>query len=210
MKTFHKQVWLVAASILFCFTPAYADKNEKLGAVEITGMSVALDESDSNFTVIDARMDETATAAVLFGLVGAAVNSASNASEDKVLTDVYRETAAEIDLASLIKDNLISTINKKQSVPLVSEGELASHDLEVEIKDWGMVRISNASPEMRIFLNLRVIMKENGKSIWDTRRHDAGKHEAIFSDFTEEIFVEQVNRLAQKSGQRIAYEIIYR
>ena len=78
-------VWALAAVCLLTFGTAHgaaAKEVAQLSDIAITSLAVEVVDADADFEVVDARMDETATAAVFFGLVGATINSANNNAED--------------------------------------------------------------------------------------------------------------------------------
>lgn len=191
---------------------AFAQPAESLRDIEIESLFIDVSEDDSNFTVIDARMDETATAGVLFGIVGAGINSASNAGQDDKLADTLRDAAAEIDLQTLLSDAITSTLAERQALPLSEAQSEASHTLLVEIRNWGLMRQNREDQRMRVFLNLTLsVLDDKQKTVWEKKRENAvGGDAALFEEFTAERLQGELTALAEKSGKYIAYQIIYR
>ena len=90
----------------------------QLGDIEIGTLAIQVVDSDGGFNVIDARMDETATAAVFFGMIGATINSAANNSEDSAKAAPLREAAANLDLINLIGDSIRTRLASRDAVAL--------------------------------------------------------------------------------------------
>ena len=196
---------LIGAALIFC-AEARAKETETLGPVEIKSLSVSADGSPGNFTVIDSRMQETATAAVIGGLIGAGINSAINKEEDDQKAERFVEAAEAVDIQALVTASIIETLEARD-FPLADP---SSHKLEIEIKDWGLTRISFREPEASVFLTVRVVLNKDRTVFWDTHVKESGASKELLADITPEEFSEQITALARKTGKRIAYEIIYR
>ena len=207
---------LSAAAACFFFLAAqgalHAAPPDDLVGVEIDTLFIEMTNGPGEFTVIDARMDETATAGVFFGLVGAIANSAVNGAQDAELADRWRATAAELDLSGIIYNSFLETLSADESVTLSDDKKQAGHRLEIALKDWGLIRRNRESGEMRAFINVNVVMKTNrGRTTWRSYPNRVGKFiSADLDDFTDEVFRRELTTLARKIGQNIAYEIIYR
>lgn len=196
---------LGAALVLVC-ADAQAKEIETLAARDIPSLSVVVDPSPGTFMVVDSRMNETATAAVFGGLIGAGVNSAINAQEDDRKAEPFAETAQSLDIAKLVEAGLLETLSKR-SFPVSDSG---SHALTIEVKDWGLSRISFGDARSQVFLKVHVIMKQGRETVWDTYVKESGADAAVLAGISKEQFSEQMTALATKTGKRIAYEIIYR
>lgn len=196
---------LIGAALMFC-AEAQAKETERLGPVEIKSLSVSSEDSPGNFTVIDSRMQETATAAVLGGLIGAGINSAINKDEDDQKAERFVEAAEAVDVKALVTASIIETLEARD-FPL---SDPSSHKLAIEIKDWGLTRISFREPQASVFLTVRVVLNQDRKVIWDSHVKESGASKELLADITPEEFSDQITALARKTGKRIAYEIIYR
>jgi hypothetical protein len=194
-----------AAIAIFC-AEAQAKEIESLGAIDIRSLSVSAEESPGNFMVVDSRMEETATAAVIGGLIGAGINSAINKQEDDRKAGPFLQTAATLDIAGLVEAAILETLEKR-GFPVT---EPASHALVIEVKDWGLSRVSFSEPKSSVFLKVHVTMKDGRTAVWDTYIKESGTEAAFLADISPEAFAEQITALAGNTGKRIAYEIIYR
>lgn len=203
---------ICAALLALTAAPAVAQKEASLGDIDISTLYVEVSDADGNFTVVDARVDETGTAGVFFGVVGAGINSAANASQDDKKADTLRAAAAELDLKSIVLAAVTQTLAARESVPLSLDQAGASHTLLVEIHNWGLMRKNRETQEMRVFLNLSIdLLDEKKKTVWRKKReNNVGQKAEPFEAFTPAMFKEEMERLAQKSGQHVAYQIIYR
>lgn len=205
MKLMFAHALVGAAALLVC-AEAQAKEIETLGPIEISALSVTSDDSAGNFMVVDSRMQETSTAAVIGGVIAASINSAINKEEDDRKAQPFLQAAAALDLATLVEAAITETLSKR-GVPLSDPG---SHQLTIEIKDWGLTRVSYREPQSVVFLKVHVTMKQGRTFVWDTYVKESGVDSALLGSITPEAFTEQTTALAQKTGKRIAYEIIYR
>lgn len=203
---------LLLPLFLGVITPAAAQSETSLAAIDFRSLFVEVSDQDSNFTVVDARIDETYAAGAFFGLLGAAVNSAANAAEDDGKADTLRAAAAEIDLKSALDSAIREPLAAHGAPPLAPDGFEASHTLRVEIRNWGLLRKNREDKEMRAFLNLTLeILDEKGHRVWRKERENAVSGRAAeFEAYTEDRFKSEMQELAEKSGRYIAYQIIYR
>jgi hypothetical protein len=173
---------------------------------------VELSASDSNFTVIDSRFDETATAGVLLGVVGASINSSINASEDDKKADAFRAGAATIDLAGVISGSATETLMARGTPTVAPSKTDASHVLLIEIRNWGLGRAAKDDPRLRTFVNLTwKVLDGKGKVVFEKERENSvAPTLRRLEEFNDEILKSEVETLAKKAGRQIAYQIIYR
>lgn len=186
--------------------------NQTLSGITFENIAVETSSHDSNYTVVDARFNETATAGALFGIVGAGISSGVAAGQDDQKADRLRETARAIDLAGILT-NSASAVLAQQSNPAVADSkDAASHLLRIEIRNWGLIRAERDDPRLRTFLNLTWrILDRNGETVFEQKRQNAVTSTLRPLDqFTDEIFTSEMESLAAKAGQQIAYQIIYR
>jgi hypothetical protein len=187
---------------------AGADDLETLQAIPIAAVNLSVDDSDSHFMVVYERMGETATAAVFAGIIGAGINSAINADQDADLARPYLAAANALPLKDIIEKSIRSTLEDK-GMDLADAAE-ASHVLRVEIRDWGLLRTSFDSTQLTTFLKLHLIMKDGKERVWDVYQKEVGKKPDNIENITPESLSAAMEKLAAKSGKRVAYEIIYR
>ncbi|HCK83933.1 MAG TPA: hypothetical protein DHW63_05275 [Hyphomonadaceae bacterium] len=192
---------------------ASAREAAQLHDIQIESLTVRVVDTDGRFTVVDSRMDETATAAVFFGLIGAAVNSAANNAEDDAKAEPLKETAEAIDLDGLIGQAVLARLSSREAVRLAETPESASNTLVVEVGEWGLIRRAQRPDTfMRVFLKLNLsITDARGRTIWGPQReHSIGQMSAELAGFTPEVFRTEMEALAGRAGQQVANKIIYR
>jgi hypothetical protein len=196
---------------LFAAAPVAAQSQDKakLGNIPIASLFHGMDMSGASFEVVDSRFQETAAAAVMFGLIGAAINSGINGNEDIEKAKPYAAAAGKLEPGRIMSEKISATLAAK-TFPLAEGEKGASHTLRVEIKEWGLTRTAFNDPRMSTFIRLHLIMKQGKKVVWDTYLKDSGGRAAVLSDITSDMLVQDIEALAAKMGERIAYEIIYR
>jgi len=201
------------AMLGFAAPEAAAQRNVQLGDIQITSLTVQVVEDTGSFEVIDSRMDETATAAVFFGMIGAVANSAVNNAEDDEKADPLRPTAAEIDLDGLIARAINERLASRDTVTMAATAEDASHTVRVEIGDWGLIRrAQRPDTSMRAFLKLNIsVLDARGRRIYGPQRENSiGQFSGQLHEFTPELFRTEMEDLAARAGQQVANRIIYR
>lgn len=183
-----------------------------LKAIPFESVFVETSADDSNFTLIDSRFDETGTAAVLFGVVGASINSSVNAGEDDKKADVFRAGANAIDLAGLLTASARDTLAARAAPPSAPTKADASHVLLVEIRNWGLTRAAKDDPRLRTFLNLTwKVLDGKGAVLFEKKRENAvAPTLRRLEEFDDATLKTEIETLAQKAGAQIAYQIIYR
>lgn len=208
--------WFVALATLATVVlapSANAQRVTELRGIPIESLAIDVRDGDGEFNVIDARMDETATAAVLFGMVGAVANSVDNNVDDQRAAEPYRDAAAGIDLETLIQAALTERLQARNAVPLAASPESASHTLVVEFGDWGLMRRAQR-PDMavRTFLKLNLsIVDARGRRVWGIQRdHSVGQTALALQSYPSDLFKTEMEALAASAGQQVANRIIYR
>lgn len=183
-----------------------------LKTIPFESVFVETSADDSNFTLIDSRFDETATAAVLFGVVGASINSSVNAGEDDKKADVFRASANAIDLAGLLTASASDTLAARAAPPGAPTKADASHVLLIEIRNWGLTRAAKDDPRLRTFLNLTwKVLDGKGAVLFEKKRENAvAPTLRRLEEFDDATLKTEIETLAQKAGAQIAYQIIYR
>lgn len=203
------RIVMLAACAFLATWPASAQDKSKLGNVTIVSLFHAVDLSGASFQVVDSRFEETATAVVLFGIIGGLVNSGINGDEDHKKSLPYADAVAKLEPGRILNEKLGQTLAARAQ-PLAPSAKGASHSLSVEIKEWGLTRTSMRDERVTTFIRLHLVMKQGNKVVWDTYMKDSWGRAAMLSEMTNEMLVEDIESLAAKMGERIAYEIIYR
>ena len=208
MKKFMIMLLVWVASGGYCLQ-ASAERLETLGPEPIESLEISMKDGNGTFMVVDSRMGETGTAAVLGGIIGASINSAINGDEDRKKAVAFQAAASQIDVAGLVETALRDTLASK-AFPIADNEHLASHVLSLEVKDWGLTRLAFDQYEMATFLKVSVVMKRGRTEVWDVYVKESGRPLGYLSEVTPESFSADMQKLAKKTGKRIAYEIIYR
>lgn len=205
---------LVAASMgaAAADAPAKPASGRALADIDLNAVFVETSASDSNFTVIDSRFDETSTAGALFGVLGASISSGINAGEDDKKADPFRAGAAAIDLAGILTRSAGDSLAARQNPPLAGAKAEASHTLVIEIHNWGLIRASREDPRLRAFLNLSwKIADEKGKTVFEKKRENAvAPVLRRLEEHSDETLKGDIETLASKTGQLIALQLVYR
>lgn len=203
---------LAACAVVFAAPiDAHAQNNAQLRDIQISSLATRVDDEDKEFEVIFSRMDETATAAVFFGIIGAVANSADNNAEDAERAEPYLAMADSIDLQGLIAAALNERLASRNPVPLAAEG--ASHTLLVEIGEWGLIRRAQLpDTQMRAFLKVNLsLLDSRGRRVWGPQReHSVGQLSAELQDLPPDVLRAEIEELARRAGVQAANRIIYR
>lgn len=209
---------LAAFAAITDFSAAQTENIEKvsdkavLADLSIEDIFVETSAADSSFIVVDSRFDETATAGAIFGLGGALINSGINASEDDKKADRFRKGAAAIDLSAILMRSTTDRLTARANPPVAASKEEGSHVLLLEIRNWGLTRTERGDPRLRTFLNLSWrILDAKGDTVFEKKRENVvSPTMRRLDEFTDEIIKSEMESLAAKSGQQIAFQIIYR
>jgi hypothetical protein len=213
MKQIFLAVLFSLAAVLCPAPQAAAKEIAQLADIPIESLAIQVVQTPSVFTVIDSRMDETGTAAVFFGLIGAAINSADNNSEDRAKAAPLLETAEAIDLDGLIDQALRTRLAAAPAGHLNQAPAPASHTLVVTITEWGLIRkAQKPDTSMRAFLKLSLSINDaSGKPVWGPQRdHSVGQMTADLPAFTPDVFKTEIETLATRAGVQVANKMIYR
>ena len=210
--------WLKGACTLFGITLSIfflSFLSADAASTEISSLSLDIDTQSAQFTVIDERMDETATAAVFFGLIGAAINSGANASADAERAKPMRETAENFDPKNSLEAALIETFRANGKIAVVPSGEKSSAAiLNVELKQWGLRRKSRDTRVMLPFVEADIQLIPSGKRtpILEKRDTFVGKDARPLSEFQndQKLLKKEIEHLFYDAGRSIAYQVIYR
>jgi len=204
-----RRVVFVFLCAILAAGPAAAQDTSKLTNFSIASLFYGTDTSGATFQVVDSRFEETGTAVVLFGIIGGLVNSGINGTEDAKKAEPYAQAVAKLEPGRILHEKFGATLLAK-TFSLATAEKGASHVLRIEIKEWGLTRTSMRDERLTTFIRLHVVMKQGSKVVWDTYFKDSGSRAALLAETTSEMLVEDIENLAAKLGERIAYEIIYR
>jgi len=200
---------VIACAMFAAAAPASAQDTSRLTNFPIGSLFHGTDISGARFEVVDSRFEEDATATVLFGIVGGLVNSGITGSEDAKKAEPYADAVKKLEPGRILSEKFAATLAARE-FPVAAAEKGATHTLRIEIKEWGLTRTSMRDLRLTPFIRLHVVMKQGKKVVWDTYMKDSWDRSAMLPQTTNEMLVEDIENLAAKLGERIAYEIIYR
>ena len=180
-------------------------------AEAVDALFVEYDATDSGYQFIDARMDETGAAGAFFGLVGAAVNSAHNISQDDVRGAQFEDAAASLDIEMIVRESFLATLDGRD-ITVLNEPDRKAHRLLIEVGDWGLRRRSRTTDEMRAYVNVRMVLRDGrGRELERKIINRVGDvTSADLEVFSNGVFEAEVRSAAHHAGRQIAYDLIYR
>ena len=204
----------VAFATVWSVEDAAAQRDDvQLGDIPIASLAVQVSDEDASFEVIDRRMDETQTASVMFGVIGAVVSSAHTAGQDDQTAEPLVPTAEAIDLDGIISQTITERLQSRNAVPLAASADEASNTLLVEIGEWGLVRRAQLPDlNMRAYIKLNIsVLDARGRRVYGPQRlHSIGQRTGPIADITPEVFRAEIESLAARAGQQVANTIVYR
>jgi hypothetical protein len=176
---------------------------------------------DGAFTVVKERAKATATGAVVFGLVGAAVASAANHGMDREEADRIRPGLTGFSPASPLRDAFVGALKGggRIEVDVVESERLLQgqdHDaiIRLTIKDWGVRLPSRAiSDKLAAFAEIEARMTR-GRSqevLWDEHEVSLGngRHELAAYRQDAVLLRGELTEMLQGAGYRLATLLIY-
>jgi hypothetical protein len=176
---------------------------------------------DGAFTVIKERAKATATGAVLFGLVGAAVASAANHSMDREEADKLRPGLSDFSPTPPLRDAFVGALKSggRIDVEVVdSERVLAgkSHDaiIRLTVNDWGVRLPSRAiSDQLAAFAEIQARMTRAGSQeiLWDEHEVSLGngRHDPSAYQQDPGLLRRELTDMLESAGFRLANLLIY-
>ena len=171
--------------------------------------------------VVKERAKATATGAVLFGVVGAAVATAANHSMDREETDKVRPALGSFSPAAPLRDAFVDALKSSGRLDVqIVDAERALQPTEHEvfiqltIKDWGVRLPSRAiSEHLAAFAEIQARMTR-GRSpdvLWD--EHEvalgSGRHDLAAYRLDAGLLRTELTDMLQSAGYRLANLLIY-
>lgn len=175
---------------------------------------------DGAFTVVKERAKATATGAVLFGVVGAAVASAANHSMDREETDKLRPALAGFSPAPTLRDAFVDALKSGGRIDVeVIDAERAlqgNHDavIQLAIKEWGVRLPSRAiSDRLAAFAEIqaRMTRARTHDVLWDEHEVSlgSGRHDLSAYRLDAGLLRTELTDMLQSAGYRLANLLIY-
>lgn len=189
---------------------------------KVKRLAVVIPE-EGEFTVYYERAKATATGAVLFGLIGAAVSSAHNQSLDNKKAEALRTGLTDVSCLGLFRDTLRKTLEDSKRFDDVrvfgkepDSKERSQFDAVAtfRIREWGF-RLVERGPTDKVasFIDLEIRMVEpaGDKVLWDEHDTVIGKGKHLLSEFEGDpaLCGREVAETAQNAGYKVATTLIY-
>lgn len=179
---------------------------------------------EGDFTVFYERAKATATPALMFGLLGAAVASAHNKSQDEELSKAIVPHFAGFSSRSILEDSLRQALidsGKFSEIQVFEKdlepGEVSKFDavLKLQIKGWGLRIVERGQQELMstfIELELKMIRSSTSQIIWDEHETVIGKNKRTLNSYQneEEACTKDIRETVEDASLRVASILIYR
>lgn len=176
---------------------------------------------DGAFTVVKERAKATATGAVLFGVIGAAVASAANQSMDREETDKMRPGLTGFSPAPALRDAFVEALKgsgRLQVEVVDSERTLQGQDydavIHLTVKEWGVRLPSRAiSDKLAAFAEIqaRMTRARSQDMLWDEHEVSLGngRHDLEAYRADAALLRGELTDMLQSAGYRLANLLIY-
>jgi hypothetical protein len=189
---------------------------------EINTLAVVV-PSDGTFTVFCERAKATGTGAVLFGIVGAAVSSAYNQSEDEKTAKSISANLPAVDGRAIFVAALEKTLKESAKFKNVAffekelkQAERSNFDAVATFvfHDWG-IRLVERDPaeKMAVFVEVEANLSVTRKQtvIWDEHDVLIGQGRHYIGEYKQDcaLLQKEIDELFAEAGQRKAYSLIY-
>lgn len=212
---------------LLCLVPAcgpvHTTVRPQAGALaKVTSVAVVV-PPDGEFTVYYERAKATATGAVLFGLVGAAVSSSYNSSEDGKIADALRPQLAGFSCHDTFRAaiaRVLAESNRFAEVRVLDkeppEAEKAKYGAIATFRfvSWG-VRLVDRTGRERVssFVDIMASLRKPGADdpLWKENASVIGKGKHVLSDFRDspEVTRREIVEVVEDAAYRMANNLIY-
>jgi len=178
--------------------------------------------NDGEFIVLLDRATATPAPAVLFGLVGAAIASAHNASRDTEKMTALNPHLTDFSARATFAETFGQTLNvsgRQNNVYLLEappdDNESKNFDavLTFNILTWGL-RLPNRDEErLAPFIELETTLRRSSdnQTLWDMHDTFLGQKRTFFSDYKEDapMLRKELKETVANAGARMATKIIY-
>ena len=167
---------------------------------------------EGSFEVLYDRATSTATGAVLFGLVGAAVEEGLNQSNDKTIEKQILQHIPNPSCSTPLLESLYKTLKSSGSVELLSDETLPVLTLNIYSCGFRIINSTNLKIAAYVDVKMEIINSGQKEPILEEKILIHGKQRLSLTEFLatpDAINMEFINVL-EKAGVRIANKIIYR
>jgi hypothetical protein len=179
--------------------------------------------SGGSFTVIFERSKATTTPGVLFGVIGAAVASAYNSSQDSGKAKLLTPHLAGFSSRSTFLDAFQKTLRESQKpieVTLVDKelqaDEAKKYDavLTLTIQDWGLrVPAASQADDLAAFVDIaaKMVMTKGDLVLWDEHDTVLGQGRQAFAAYQQDgaMLRAELKDTMETAGARLAGRLAY-
>jgi hypothetical protein len=167
------------------------------------------------------RAKATATGAVLFGVVGAAVSSATNHSMDREETEKLRPVLGDFSPVQPLRQAFLEALRSSGRIAVdLVESEAAlqgtEHDAVVRlaIKDWGVRLPQRAiSDDLAAFAEIETRMTRGRSAdvVWDEHEVALGGRRHALSTYGHDaaLLRRELTEMLERAGYRLANLLVY-
>ena len=176
---------------------------------------------DGAFTVVQERAKATATGAILFGVVGAAVASAANHGMDRDETDKMRPALGDFSPTFSLRDAFVDALKSSGRIEVdvvdserALQGKSPDAIIRLTINEWGVRLPSRAiSDHLATFAEIqaRMTRTSNQEILWDEHEVSlgSGRHDLAAYRLDAGLLRTELTDMLQSAGFRLANLLIY-
>lgn len=177
---------------------------------------------DGEFAIFFDRATATATPAILFGLVGAAIASAHNQSRDTEKMTALNPHLTGFSPRATFAEAFSRTLKNynRQSDFQLFDGSQGEKDLKnidaivtFNIKTWGLRLANQTDDRLAAFVEIEttLVRSNDSKTLWNMHDTFLGQKRAYFSDFKENgpVLRDELRETVGNAGTRMATKMIY-
>ncbi len=223
MRTFIYS-FLLSLVILTCIIgcgPVHTNVSPEPGQLlNIKKLAVVVNQK-GDFEVVHSRATANATAAVMFGLIGAAVAGGIDEGEDKDRAAILASSIGDLSCRSLFVNSLsnISSASRFETVQILSKkpdkNTQSQFDAIVtfEIEKWGLRLVEREADELAGFveLNMNMTTTADSKTIWDQRHVIMGQGRERLTTYSHnsELLRNELRQTIEQAASRMINLLIY-
>lgn len=208
MGKFNIQYILLALTLVMTSVGSMAtEKTKEIGFIL---------EREGNFEVLHDRATSTATGAALFGLVGAAIESGVDSSNDSKKEAQLLERLPNANCNESLVGSLVQTLGKAKSLNfqmIESKDQVYDLLLNLKIDSCGFRIVNTVNYKLAAYVDVKMELTEQDakKPILKEKLLIQGKKRMQFYELLadDDTLLAEFIRVQEKAGKRIANKIIY-
>jgi hypothetical protein len=217
-----KFVWFVLVPIMVSCGPVHQAIQPSTADIQSLKRIAVLVPNDGEFVVLLDRATATPAPAVLFGLVGAAIASAHNASRDKEKMTLLKPDLADFSARATFTEAFVQTLQASgrrndvyllEATPDNKESKNFDAVLTFNVLSWGL-RLPNRDDErLAPFIELEITMNRysDNQTLWNMHDTFLGQKRSYFSEYKDDgsMLRKELRETVANAGARMATKIIY-